>query len=911
MHKFFNFIVLLTFQFLNVLPLYGEEPQDINTQLNASIILDQDYLPSSIAGEISLDLDFDKNSICFYLPYNDPEYGNTKINILKTSIGSKGEPPQFYFGGKTEIEIKNRSYKIEYLSDRIVKISRNSLRSNLEIKFKSHIPRLSKSDKNQWFFDGFFPKLMKGCQIEINEKIYETHLDKPSNFSGEIKFPENWNIAAPELTGFENRTNIYKFEKFKAKSLVFSLLNGSKQFQFNHENLTIRLFYTSDNFLELIPTIKNTITTTKKWLGRYPYNTLTIIESSEFQSDNLPGIVALNKPRQESFDSLQTNYFNLRHWSITTHIISQWLRSTIFENEVKDSWFLQGLTEFLIYKSISNQAEINDFFRETENKFKLFSIDYRHMQDILATFMSSSNPIEIATDDGFNTIKNFDEQSPILYIRNAIAFRHISSDLSESKFIQLINQFYNEFKFKHMSPADFINFIFQKNDVLNPIEKRDVVYQFKEWWTKSDWPDFAISEVSVEPLNSGKKLVTVKTEQKSNLFLPIKVKITSENGTEEISTAIRSDKESKPYWISTSVIDGNLKSVLIDPNFDTFDSDRFNNTTDSPKIRFFPGNATTISEMDYTTFWFPYIFRKLGEPVSIAVSGVIFKHIKQGLFFQLAGTIEKELGSFSILHKNEIPSLALKVNQSFSQDYYGSREALASFERGRIFEVGPSVGVALNLRFRQTVGQESTKHGTYSTVFKLEPNSRNKRCSYGIKHEFEHAPESLSTEFEYKKSQGKITFGCNFTQRTGMQLGLYGGEVLGSENVPELAMIRINSSDGANVAIDDPNLKPVLKAGSAFANLNLPFTIPFIRDSFIQSRKLNLNIFYNYGKSIKPELAYYKSSGTSLNFPVGGDLSGSSPLTISNLSLSMIYYTNIDGEISYKPHILFNILGDF
>jgi hypothetical protein len=92
-------------------------------------------------------------------------------------------------------------------------------------------------------------------------------------------------------------------------------------------------------------------------------------------------------------------------------------------------------------------------------------------------------------------------------------------------------------------------------------------------------------------------------------------------------------------------------------------------------------------------------------------------------------------------------------------------------------------------------------------------------------------------------------------------------------------------------------------------DLFLPLVAPVPADTLILARKMRWRLFYDYG-SAPLERIEYRSAGAGFQLPFGGDLSAAGSLTLTQVTALAVLYSSVDGEISRKPSIIFDVTGE-
>jgi hypothetical protein len=149
------------------------------------------------------------------------------------------------------------------------------------------------------------------------------------------------------------------------------------------------------------------------------------------------------------------------------------------------------------------------------------------------------------------------------YAKPALGLLFLKEYLGNEIFSKAINDFVNNWKYRHPSPWDFFN-------TFNRVSNQNLNWFFEKWFFGTNWPDPGI--ISAETRNESTKLIL---ENKGGLPVPITISITMETGL-----VYHMEKDIsiwKDGGLVTINIDGSPVKIEIGGVY-TPDSDRSNNT---------------------------------------------------------------------------------------------------------------------------------------------------------------------------------------------------------------------------------------------------------------------------------------------------------------------------------------------
>src|SRR5690606_34397800 len=143
--------------------------------------------------------------------------------------------------------------------------------------------------------------------------------------------------------------------------------------------------------------------------------------------------------------------------------------------------------------------------------------------------------------------------------------------------------------------------------------------------------------------------------------------------------AISSGDDEHTPWSAEIITADRPTEVNIDPGHEAFDTDRFNNRSNFPRVNFFPGSAASLSDEDYTVIWLPYAFRRPSEPTSIGLQAALFRYIQGGLYLRAETAPTEKLGAFEARQRYHLLQYGAGGEFIFSQNYDNERLADVSF----------------------------------------------------------------------------------------------------------------------------------------------------------------------------------------------------------------------------------------
>jgi hypothetical protein len=759
------------------------------------------------------------------------------------------------------------------------------------IGFSSQVPTLPSAENADWFFDGFYPQLLSKCPTDTDE-TYDFQPFPFDDVEASIDAPREWTRVFPEGKS--------------GRDFVFALLKGFISETMIADGTEIRLFYRSDDFKKLIPTIKQTFEFGRRWLGDSPYRVINVIESSQLQRINLPAMIAINRPQQAAFRLLQSDFLNWNQWTMVSLIVQQWFGSAIKPNNIDNQWLVRGFCDFVALEILKQMPAQFDLVNSEVVPIPILSVNYRELQDMQATILNWHEPKAVLTNGNLNPVKKYLDQSPLIGMRHTMALRQIHGYLGTAGLSEVLAGFTARSMHKRIKPRDFYEYL-QSNSIVPQKSAAQAARYLKIWWTIPGWPDEEILDFKSTKNSDGSWTSRVLIKQNNDVGFPMSVKVEDRNNAthygpaEEISPNIYELKINSP---------DEGKNATLDPNHTYFDENRFNNTTKWPRVRLYPGDAHRVADDDYTVLWFLYPFRRPGDPWSVALNSAIFRYLNSALKIKAATEIgPMHRSSFEVSQRHDMPNYALTAELGAKQDLHGSRVIEARVERNPFFNRGPKLGIYLGLRARQVVGSKGSGHETGAIGFNLNPWQKPRFCNYMMQGEFEAAPRETSEKFQYERRFFVGETYCPLFAGIDTRLRAFRGEITGQGPLPPELLFNPQDVEFASLRLDLSGLKNSRQIFSANTDLFLPLVLPLPGESYLVTRRLKWRAFYDYGRAMDLRTDYHAAGGGIL-LPFGGDISSVGTISVMNFSFLAVLYSAAENRTSKEPRYLIDFSTD-
>ncbi len=865
--------------------------------------------PNQISGNLTIRNWNSSRGFCLYLPYNDPNYGKKRLFAQRFSINRNES--SYYRGGEMNIEsLGPNSFKAKKLTDFLLYIETEPLQrliNELHIGFKGVTPRLEGSHKNTWFFDQFYPVPLKECPQNITMTDYYTHF--PDNYiKAEISIPKGWNFAGPESK--LNDPQGISIE-YRANHLAFIVTKEHKHKIVEISGRKVRLYYFSENFLELIPSIGLALQSHQKWFGPYPFPSLTIIETSEVERVDVQGMVYLNTPRQDIFKTLQSSWMNWRQWMIVSLLASQWAGASLQIDNPDDWWFLAGFIEFATLEALKSDSSKNtlfDLLNPDKGGDRDYTLNYEQFQQALAALLYDQNKTKPLTNSFYGSFAKYDDQHKLNYIRHAILLKQLKQIAGETPFVNFMHLFFQEFKFASVRPADFVHLFSRLPSPFLPQKREQLSAAIRQWWQKSEWPDVALNKFSSDKTNDQKWRTTIELEQISDLRVPYELRLTDANG--EKNSIIMGDY-GRNQKITKYETESDAEIVLaeLDPNYQFYDKNRFNNKNTLPGIKFFPGNLSTLSDSDYSLIWLPFVFRRPGEPFSLSVEGALFRFIDNIIKAKVDYAPDQSLLGYDLQHTRKNEELLLNTSFQITRSYDQLQTYRILLQRQPLSATWSHTSISAAAARIEILGRKNYGHQLFELGSSSQVSLRNNFCKVMFAPKLSAAPKTAA--ISYEKFEVNSNALCQLYPGYDFSLSNYLGKInTTNDELPAELQINAERLDGPKIRLDAGEDQISKHLVSYNFDLLLPLRLGLPENTFVLTRRLRSKLFYDIGHSFRPEEKKFRAYGLGIVLPFGGQLSGMSALSISRLSLVSVLYREYGDIKSHKPSFLFDFSGN-
>ncbi|MGB9679566.1 MAG: M1 family metallopeptidase [Minisyncoccia bacterium] len=372
---------------------------------------------------------FDKNIPAVY------SVEENKQEILKIQL-----PKELRKGEKIKIEFE---YKVQLPPA----VGRFGYGKNT-IQIANWYPIVSVFDKNGWNNDPYYT---------LGDPFYS----EISNYNVRLTVPKQMVVAS---TGIIKKQKEYKEDKIieidapNVRDFAIVMSPKFKMVQDNVDGIEVRSYYFSEEGgNKALKFAIDAIKFYNDYIGKYPYKQFSVVESDFYIGGmEYPNIVMISK-------SLYTksNLFNLEY-VIAHETAHQWWYGVVGNNQIKEAWLDEGLTEYTTIMYIERY-----YGKATAEEI------YRHViAGEFDKYIKTSN--DVSMNKTLADFNGWEDYTNITYNKGAMFFNNLKSLIGEREFKKSLQTYYEKFKYKNATTQDLI-------DVVDAITKKDTGGFFQEW----------------------------------------------------------------------------------------------------------------------------------------------------------------------------------------------------------------------------------------------------------------------------------------------------------------------------------------------------------------------------------------------------------------------------------------------
>ncbi|MEO7445274.1 MAG: M1 family metallopeptidase [Ferruginibacter sp.] len=303
-------------------------------------------------------------------------------------------------------------------------------------------PKIAVYDRTGWHE---MPYLDQG-EFYSDFGNYRVGITVPSGFVVAATGSLKEKITGNNTTQYEyEQNNVHDFAWFADKDYLV------KEDTLLIENRVIKLaaYYREKNaaaWSQSIDYIKSAVRTKSEWLGAYPWNTVTVVESAA------DGMGAMEYPTITVISPTKNN--QELDYLINHEIGHNWFYGILASNERDNPWMDEGMNAYYDRKYMMAKygVEVPQWLN-TKSKFLNSRMpgDAEKLALEILTVMKGSQPISTPAAD-FNNLN----YNVVAYTKTALWLQEMERVMGQEKFAAFMKAYYDTWKFRHPSPHDFL-----------------------------------------------------------------------------------------------------------------------------------------------------------------------------------------------------------------------------------------------------------------------------------------------------------------------------------------------------------------------------------------------------------------------------------------------------------------------
>lgn len=286
------------------------------------------------------------------------------------------------------------------------------------------------------------------CVYEDGKFVTDTYCEygdpfysECANYEISLSVPSGLAVASTGETSKSEGDVCDLFELKANKVRDFAIVIGEmKMLGARVNGVDINYYYTADDNAEkTLACASDAIKTFSNLFGKYPYSTYSVVRTHFLHGGmEYPALSLIS-------DALNDSLFTEAVIHETAH---QWWYGVVGNNEVKNAWMDEGLSEF----STGLFYEQNPSYGVDANK---------RQADALGAYIIYFDDCKAnARDDSMNRslgeYKDTFEYTYCSYVKGELMFSSLRTVIGNDDFINGLKKYYNDYKFKNAKPDDLI-----------------------------------------------------------------------------------------------------------------------------------------------------------------------------------------------------------------------------------------------------------------------------------------------------------------------------------------------------------------------------------------------------------------------------------------------------------------------
>ena len=436
---------------------------------------------------------------------------------------------------------------------------------NIALSMSQWYPKLSEYDYQGWHADPYIAREFHGVWGDFDVKIT---IDKDYVVGG------SGYLQNPEEVGHGYQKNPAKKVKQKGKKLTWHFkapevhdFMWAADPEYIHDQkttadgkTTLHFLYkpkVKENWKKLQEDALKLYDFFSEKVGPYPYDQYSIIQGGDGGMEYAMATLVNGDKKYGSV--LGTTAHEFAH---------SWFHMVLASNETTNPWMDEGFTSYISMKAMNDLFEKNPKDHFLEGYYNAY-INHAN---------SGEEQPETTHSDRYATNNAYSINA---YVKGAIFVEQLGYLVGQENLTKILHRYYDEWKFKHPTPNDFIR-------VAEKVTGAELQWYLTDWIGTTNTIDYGIEGVKSE---NNKTKITLKRQ--GLMPMPLEVKVTYKNGkSEDFYIPLRMMYWEKPnsgkvqkdwawaYPTYDLIIDkpeNEIEKIEIDPSQRMADVNRLNN----------------------------------------------------------------------------------------------------------------------------------------------------------------------------------------------------------------------------------------------------------------------------------------------------------------------------------------------
>ncbi|MGE5352244.1 MAG: M1 family metallopeptidase, partial [Acidobacteriota bacterium] len=331
---------------------------------------------------------------------------------------------------------------------------------------------------------------------------YEVTITVPEKFTVAASGveAERKNTAGGKVTYSFRQLGIHDFAWMASENIISK---NSAYIRGDNSRITIKTFVQPENEKytdRYIQAVKNSLTFFEKFIGQYPYQTITVVDlpkTSRSRGMEYPALITVRSDLFSPIETLSPEYVTIHEFA------HQYFYGMVANNEVSEAWLDEGLSSYMTNKIIER------YYRQALISFKLFGyypvfgLEFLSYSELPLVYTLGNYPVP----EGMQALAGYygspstsaiadtsyklpDIQSYVVsgYYKPELMLISLERYLGRDKVLSILKDFFNTYRFTHPTGKDFISTVMKRSP-------EDMGWFFNNLYTSSATFDYRIKYV--------------------------------------------------------------------------------------------------------------------------------------------------------------------------------------------------------------------------------------------------------------------------------------------------------------------------------------------------------------------------------------------------------------------------------